>query len=125
VRNPRVQLYAIELRSTQWGEVLQWYREVLGLWVAIRVPEDEYALLIAGEGRLALMGRGTATRNDRVSLAFEVADLEEVEARLLASGTDVERVADHAEGLTLLRTADPDGNRITLFRWPASAGARR
>lgn len=115
-----MQLYAIELRTERWQEALTWYREALGLRVAVRIPEDQYALLIADGGRLALMGRQHCGPNQRVSLAFEVDDLEVAAERLLRQHTKFDRV-DNAEGLEFLCTTDPDGNPINLFRWPARA----
>ena len=113
-----MELYAIELRTDRWEEALAWYRHALGISVAVRIPEDQYALLIAGHSRIALMGRETPRANDRVSLAFEVDDLAAVEAGLTAAGAEFRRVEDHPDGLKMVTTTDPDGNRIRLFCWP-------
>lgn len=112
-----MELYAVELRTVRWERSLAWYREALGVRVAIRIPEDEYALLIAGSSRIALMGRHDAGTNDRVSLAFEVDDLTAAESRLQACETKLRRVQDHPEGLAIIQTRDPDGNAINLFCW--------
>lgn len=111
-------LYAVELRSECWEKSLAWYREVLGLWVAIRIPEDQYALLMAGSSRIALMGRDRGGLNQRISLAFEIDDLEPVAKRLSQHQTEFRRIDNHAEGLKMLVTADPDGNQINVFCWP-------
>ena len=69
-------LYCIELRTTNWPALVQWYRDVLGLRVLVRVIDDGYALLEAGESRISLISRpspGEPSR--RISLAFEVADM--------------------------------------------------
>ena len=112
-------LYCVELRTAQWDQMLKWYREVLGLRVLVRVVDDGYALLAAGETRLALVARaapGPPTR--RISLAFEVQDLKSLCARLQAAGSIITHPARDPEGLREADTADPDGNRIRLFCWP-------
>jgi hypothetical protein len=50
-------LYCIELRTSQWEVMVQWYRSALGLRVLVRVVDDGYALLECGETRLALIAR--------------------------------------------------------------------
>ena len=50
-------LYCVELRTENWDQLVEWYREVLGLRVLVRVIDDGYALLEAGETRLALLAR--------------------------------------------------------------------
>jgi catechol 2,3-dioxygenase-like lactoylglutathione lyase family enzyme len=112
-------LYCVELRTTQWERIVSWYRDGLGLRVLVRVTDDGYALLDAGESRLAILARksiGEPTR--RISLAFEVADVHTISVRLQAMGSPI-RVPDrHAEDLREVNTLDPDGNRIRLFSWP-------
>ncbi len=41
-------LYCIELRTANWPASVEWYRQVLGLRVLVRVVDDGYALLEAG-----------------------------------------------------------------------------
>ena len=58
-------LYCIEPRTQNWEQMVRWYREVLGLRVLVRVMEDGYALVEAGDTRIALIvssrrGRGLA-----------------------------------------------------------------
>ncbi len=117
--DPRPGLYCVELRTSNWERALAWYRDGLGLRVLVRVTEDGYALLDAGESRLAILARttvGEPTR--RISLAFEVADVQAVSARLTALGSAIRVPAKHAEDLREVNTTDPDGNRIRLFAWP-------
>jgi catechol 2,3-dioxygenase-like lactoylglutathione lyase family enzyme len=99
--------------------MVQWYRAVFGLRVLVRVVDDGYALLEAGETRLALISRaspGGACR--RISLAFEVGDVRELVARLHEVGSPVSHPQRDPEGLREAETADPDGNRIRFFTWP-------
>jgi predicted enzyme related to lactoylglutathione lyase len=112
-------LYCIELRTSQWASLIEWYRTALGLKVLVRVVDDGYALLDAGHTRLALIARETrADASARWSLAFEVEDLELAAARLLANGSAASQPAPNAEGFRELLTNDPDGNRIRLVCWP-------
>jgi predicted enzyme related to lactoylglutathione lyase len=118
-REDRPGLYCVEIRTSNWAALVEWYREVLGLRVLVRVIDDGYALLEAGENRLALVARGDsgpATR--RISLAFEVADVPRACARLVRAGAQVTHPDRDREGLREANTVDPDGNRIRLFSWP-------
>lgn len=110
-------LFCVELRTTRWTELVEWYRSVLGLRVLVRVVDDGYALLEAGATRLAILARSeTAPASGRWSLGFEVADLEAVGRRLTATGTAATATA-HPEGFRELVVTDPDGNKIRLFTW--------
>lgn len=112
-------LYAVELRTPRWADAVAWYRDVLGLRVLVRSADEGYALLAAGDVRLAILARpAAAAASDRWSLAFEVADLEGARARLVAAHAAPAEPRTHAEGYRELTVADPDGNRIRLFSWP-------
>ena len=111
-------LFSVEVRTTRWTELVEWYRHVLGLRVLVRVVDDGYALLSAGDTRLAILARAaTAPPSPRWSLGFEVEDLDAVHGRLAAAGADVAAPAIHPEGFRELVVTDPDGNRIRLFAW--------
>lgn len=116
-------LYAIELSTTRWEALVAWYKQALGLRGLLRVDEDRYALLAAGNSRLAISERqlpGEASA--RWCLAFEVPDLDLAQARLEGAGAEVGPRRLHPEGFTALTVSDPDGNRIRLFTWPKEAG---
>jgi predicted enzyme related to lactoylglutathione lyase len=118
-RDERPGLYCVELRTNNWEALVQWYREALGLRVLVRVIDEGYALLEAGDTRLALLSRplsGEASK--RISLAFEVSDVPQVCARLESVGSAVSHPKRDQEGLREANTTDPDGNRIRLFCWP-------
>ncbi len=117
-RNDRPSLYCVELRTDNWDALVEWYREVLGLRVLVRVIDDGYALLEAGETRLALLARPSGEPSKRVSLAFEVSDMRHILARLQAVGSSFSHPKRDQEGLREANTTDPDGNRIRLFSWP-------
>jgi predicted enzyme related to lactoylglutathione lyase len=112
-------LYCVEIRTTNWQASVDWYRQVFGLRVLVRVVDDQYALLEAGETRLSLLGRGRPGEpSRRISLAFEVDDLDEILNRLAQAGSKFSYPAKDREGLREANTFDPDGNAIRLFEWP-------
>jgi predicted enzyme related to lactoylglutathione lyase len=118
-RDSRPGLYCVELRTENWERMLRWYREVLGLRVLVRVVDDGYALIEAGDTRLAIISRKSAQpATRRVSLAFEVRDVPALCAELRDAGSPVTHPKRDPEGLREAETADPDGNRIRLFMWP-------
>jgi catechol 2,3-dioxygenase-like lactoylglutathione lyase family enzyme len=118
-RDDRPGLYCVELRTANWDALVEWYREVLGLRVLVRVIDDGYALLEAGETRLALIKRdATDGASHRISLAFEVTNLQDTCQRLIAAGSPILYPVRNPERLRETTTADPDGNRIRLFSWP-------
>ncbi|MGD9721407.1 MAG: VOC family protein [Pirellulales bacterium] len=118
-REDRPGLYCIEVRTSNWSTLVEWYRQVLGLRVLVRVIDDGYALLEAGDNRLALLARqDSGEPSQRISLAFEVKDVQQLAQRLRAQGANVTHPARDPEGLREAVTTDPDGNRIRLFTWP-------
>jgi len=114
------ELFCVELRSARWAELVEWYRGVLGLEVLVRVLDDGYALLRAGDGRLALLARtDPGPASGRVSLGLETVDLDGMEERLVAAGAPISSRREHPEGFRELVAHDPDGNTLRLFAWPA------
>jgi catechol 2,3-dioxygenase-like lactoylglutathione lyase family enzyme len=112
----RPSLYCVELRTSRWQELVAWYRDALGLRVLVRVIDDGYALLEAGDTRLAIMGRDTpGEASGRWSLGFEVPDLDHIYRGVGAAAVGPPET--HAEGFRELRVIDPDGNRLRLFSW--------
>ncbi|MDZ4778740.1 MAG: VOC family protein [Planctomycetia bacterium] len=110
------ELYAVELRTVRWEEMLAWYRKRLGMRALIRIPEEQYALLEAGNARLALIGRDAPDETSaRWSLALECDDLDEALRVVAPAGA---RILRNSEGYQELLVHDPDGNRVRLFSWP-------
>jgi predicted enzyme related to lactoylglutathione lyase len=115
-----MRLYCIELRTPKWAELVTWYRDVVGMRVAVRMTGRQYALLTGREGRLAILGRKeTDDDGRRWNLVFETADLEPVRARLIAAGSPIEETPAEFENYRDLVATDPDGNRVRFFAWPA------
>lgn len=118
VPSRRPSLFSVELRTARWSELVEWYRTALGLRVLVRVVDEGYALLDAGDTRLAILDRPlAAAASARWSLGFEVDDLDAARARLSATGAAVADPVDHAEGFREILVDDPDGNRVRLFSW--------
>ncbi len=112
-------LYCIELRTSQWEQMVKWYREVLGLRVLVRAVDDGYALFEAGETRMSVLARQHAGEaSPRWSLGFEVDNLDVAGRRLEEAGSPVSRPARNPEGFQEILTSDPDGNTVRLFTWP-------
>jgi len=121
---PAPSLFAVEIRTARWAELVAWYRSALGLRVLVRGEDDGYALLSAGDTRLAILARPAAgPASPRWSLAFEVDDLEAARERLRAAGEPAPTPTTHPEGFRELSLADPDGNRLRIFAWPARPAA--
>jgi catechol 2,3-dioxygenase-like lactoylglutathione lyase family enzyme len=115
----RPSLYCIELRTENWPASVEWYRQVLGLRVLVRVVDDGYALLEAGDTRLALLARESSGEpSARISFAFEVHDMVPLLERLDGSEVVIKEAIDHPESLREVNLTDPDGNRIRIFCWP-------
>ncbi len=119
---PSIGLYCIELRTANWEQSVHWYRQILGLRVLVRVVEDGYALLEAGETRISLLARESpGDASPRWSLGFEVDSLEAAVTRLNQAGCKITHPHGSAEGFHEVMTEDPDGNHIRLFAWPTHA----
>lgn len=113
---PQPSLFCVELRTARWEVLVDWYRDVVGLPVLLRVIDDRYALLDAGCTRLAIMGREHPSEaSGRWSLGFETDDLDAVWHRLGAAAAAPPRA--NPEGFREVVARDPDGNTIRLFAW--------
>lgn len=113
------ELFMIELHVADWAATVAWYVETLGLRPLRTDEPHQFALLAAGNGRLALKGCSDDTgRASGVRLVFLVADVDAEHARLRAIGVEGSKPADHPrEPYRETRLADPQGTPITLFAW--------
>ena len=115
----RPALFSVEVRTSQWDNMVFWYRNILGLRVLVRVVDDGNALFEAGDTRVAILSRENAGEASGCwSLGFEVTDLEAACIRLREANADVVEPKTHPEGFRELVTNDPDGNLLRLFAWP-------
>lgn len=69
-------LAIVELRVTDWQSAVQWYRTNFELRVLMQVETEQYALLDAGDVKLAIKYAADAHPVDSVLLQWEVPDLD-------------------------------------------------
>ncbi len=121
-----LELFMTEVRVFDWAKTLAWYVEVLGLKVLVRDEPNGFALLGAGQGRLALRrSMATCEAINHARLVFRVADVDAERARLLAAGVPVTvPVENERESYREVRLTDPEGTGITLFTWSRPAESR-
>jgi predicted enzyme related to lactoylglutathione lyase len=113
-----VRLYLVELAVSDWPAAVAWYADALGLEVTLRDEANRFALLAAGQGRLALKAGEPAPGSTR--LTFEVDDLDAALARLARHGAAADGpVKVSAEGYRRAHVRGPDGQRLCLFEWAA------
>src|SRR5262249_14431546 len=104
-----------------WPAAVAWYHDVLGLEVVLRAEADQFALLRAGAGRLALKGGSPGPGN--VLLTFAVDDLPAELECLAARGAFPEGpLKASPEGYRRALLRDPDGHRLCLFDWGGKRG---
>src|SRR3954469_13987341 len=109
-------LSLVELAVADWPTSVAWYRDRLGLGVERLDEANQYALLVAGAGRVAL--KAGAPSPGTTKLIFRVAGLDAELTRLKRAGVvPTGPVKTSAEGYRSARIADADGYRIELFEW--------
>jgi catechol 2,3-dioxygenase-like lactoylglutathione lyase family enzyme len=121
---PGPDLFMTVIKVADWPRARAWYHDTLGLLAVLTDPEQEFALLAAGTGRLALQGGREAAEAGLagiVRLVFQVPDVDEERKRLVGKGLDIgPPVENTREGYREIRLHDPDGTPITLFSWSSS-----
>ncbi|MEW4451519.1 VOC family protein [Bremerella sp. JC817] len=116
----RMELFAIEIRTTQWRTMVQWYSAALGMKSSVRSDDDGYALLVGRGWRLAILARDDVDQRNHstISLAIEVEDLASAQAHIVPLLSDtLAEIESSDEGFLQWAIADPDGNRIKLFQF--------
>lgn len=121
-----MKLAIFERRAHDWEALVNWYRDVLGLKVLMRVEADGYAMLEAGGVHLAIKQAAAGTNGhtnghtngDGSRLYFAVEDLEAELRRLSDLGVPlVKPLKVTPENYRRAVIADPEGQRICLFDW--------
>jgi predicted enzyme related to lactoylglutathione lyase len=119
--NGRLELFMTVVRLTDWSSTVPWYINTLGMVPVLIDAEREFALLAAGDGRLAFKGlRSNCTVHERtkVRFVFQVADVDRQRQRLADLGVVVSVPFDNREeGFREVRLHDPEGNSLTMFSW--------
>ena len=110
-------LFMVELTALDPAASAAWYRDRLGLRVALADPATGFTLLESpAGGRLAFIP-GTPTPGG-VTLHFQVADLDAELTRLAAAGVAVASPPKASpEGYRRATVRDPDGYAVGLFEW--------
>lgn len=126
---PRLDLFMTVVRVARWETTVRWYIDVLGLEPVLLDACNEFALLSAGNGRVALQGTAdmrTVSGAGRVRLVFQVDDLDRARQRLIDLGMSVDAPFENLEeGYRELRIQGPEGLSLRLFAWtdPARGAA--
>ena len=124
-----MKLTDVRLLVDRFPECFEFYANVMGLEVVVRVPDDVYAEFKAGDGTVALYQRrlmeqviGAEHRegsrvDDRAALVFRVDDVDTAVRDLRARGAVfITEPHDQAEwGLRVAHLRDPDGNLLELY----------
>lgn len=111
--------------SEEIGNLLPFYRDVVGLGVGIETADfvvfgDQSAPALAIGTHSEVRGRTKEPARHMVGLVTD--DIEGDTARLKAAGVRfIEEPNDQGGGFMLATFEDPDGNLIQLFQFPAGA----
>ena len=125
-----MKLADVRLLVDRFDDCIEFYRDVMGIPLKMRIPEGTYAEFEAGDAVLSLYRRdlmdgvvGTAydagaTRTDRVALIFRVDSVDETAAALQGKGAELttEPHDQEAWGLRVAHVRDPDGTLIELYQ---------
>jgi catechol 2,3-dioxygenase-like lactoylglutathione lyase family enzyme len=115
-----MRLYMVEICVRNWPGTRDWYRDTLGLDLVFSDEPHRFTMFRAGGMHLALKG-GTPKDSERdgFNLAFEVGDVDDIRAQLIARGIAVGEPFDspYQEGYREARLSDPEGTHIRLFSW--------
>jgi hypothetical protein len=126
---PGPDLFMAVIKVADWPQALSWYIEKLGLMAVLTDAENQFALLAAGSGRLALQGDPEhlpIESSSAIRLVFLVPDVDEERKRLLQMGVNVGPPFENPrEGYREVRLFDPDGTALALFSWTAAAQGER
>ena len=112
-------LFLVEIVVANWTRSVDWYRDALGMNLALIDEPNQFALLRGtGNGQLALKGGSGQPSPAAVRLHFFQPNLDEMLLRLSQKGIlpDGPPRLSH-EGYRSVTLSDPDGYRVYLFEW--------
>ena len=111
-------LFMAEIRVTDIDRSLTWYRDTLGLSPVLVDQTHGFALLDAGNARIALKERPDTQPGSNVRLVFEAEHLDLEHRRLTSLGVEPSAILENpTEGYREFRLTDPDQTPLTLFAW--------
>jgi catechol 2,3-dioxygenase-like lactoylglutathione lyase family enzyme len=126
---PGPDLFMTVIKVSDWPRVLAWYVETLGLLLVLSDDEHKFALLAAGNGRLAIQADPRLQERraeERARLVFVVPDVDAERQRLQDRGIEVSSVHENTrEGYREIRLSDPEGTPLTLFSWTVAGRGPR
>ncbi len=123
---PGPDLFMTVIKVADLPLALDWYVSKLGLLTVLVDHEHQFALLAAGNGRLALQGDPEHHAASSVRLVFLVPDVDAEYRRLVDLGIEISSpVQDAHEGYREIRLHDPEGTPLTLFSWTGPARGMR
>ncbi len=126
---PGPDLFMTVIKVADWARAMAWYVDVLGLMAVLSDTENQFALLAAGTGRLALQGDPLVSPSEApptVRLVFLVPDVDQERHRLIERGVEVGLpIENPREGYREIRLHDPEGTAVTLFSWTEPARGER
>ena len=116
------------LRPSDFERSLRFYAETLGLHIYREWGSGSTrgVVFFLGGGFLELSGTSDAPTSEKVSLWFQVRDVDAVGEELEDAGVDiVEAPVDKPWGLREMRIEDPDGVRLVIVEVPKNHPLRR
>jgi catechol 2,3-dioxygenase-like lactoylglutathione lyase family enzyme len=123
---PGPDLFMTVIKVADWSRAVEWYVNTLGLLTVLLDHEHHFALMAAGNGRLAVQGDAEAQGSSFVRLVFLVPDVDAEYRRLTDLGIEMSPpVANSREGYREIRLHDPEGTPLTLFSWTGPARGLR
>lgn len=111
-------LNLINLKVDDWGTMLAFYQDVLGMKPVVLEHDHKYGWLDAGSVRLSIYEKKDlpTAENERLSLQFEVQNIEDEVKRLEALGCHfTDKQLATGEAYKLATFTDPEGNPISIY----------
>lgn len=111
----------IHISCTDLDRAVGFYRDVLGIPMLFRVPEQEMAFFQSGDVRLYVGVPETEAYRSKITLYFTVDDIDAEYKRLAGLGVEVAEPPHliHKDGTTELWMAffsDPEGQNLALMQ---------
>ncbi len=115
-------LFMVEIKVSDWSETVTWFVDTLGLLLVLRDNANQFALLQAGDGRLAIKESKPSEELSHDRLVFQVADVDLEKIRLQKLGVEVSEPLDNLqEQYRELRLSCFGKIPISLFCWTDQA----
>lgn len=107
----------VEARTRNYGPMVRFYRDLLGLPAFFEEDDKEFIQFRVGDSETYLALLGTQNPGGNFVPAIEVDDLDKAVQGLEGRGISFPAGIQTFTHLRLAEFADPDGNRLQLFEW--------